>query len=791
MLVLDTALPGGGAYGGTMKSKLVLWAASCLLCAILPAQWLEKVVPLPDSFSGMTNPLAFVVNTGNNTVYVGGGSGSSCLVVLDGVTHRKIARIPVPGHDHRLCYDPVQNKVYCISRYSPCVYVIDAAANALADSIDLGGELWDVCYAPGVNKVYCAGSQTVTAIDCSADTITGRAILWGNSPFMLCAAPEENKVYCGLHSPDDDNIVVIDCAGDSILHTVHIIDVGISDIAYNPTANKLYVAWGSFGSLIVIDCASDTVLSWTNVGEGHGRLAVNAAADKVYVSCSTVGRVDVISGVTDQVVASIDSLENPDWIVMDTIDGAVFCAVSAQDLVAIDCAADTILGQVPIGPYVQGVCWSPDNDCVYVGAGNVFVVDASARQVVSQVPVSWFDVRQVCWCAQDSELYACSGESIAVVELHANRVQKFVPLLTGIECVHYYAPGNKVYCAGGGRVTVLDCTTDSVIKSIPVSADAYAFCYDGVDRKLYLQHSRDHLTVISCDQDSVVAELSFGDYFIDELAYSPTMNRLYCALEDSTVAVIDCAGDTVIDELPVTRDSHWLCYIPDGDLLACANYWDDSVQVASCATGQILGSVGVFNSPGPMAFSGRSHRLYSVSASPRRVAVISVPALNLVGSIALQDGVAVVDYDSLADKVVCAGGSTVEFIACGSDSLVAAIQVQGSPGSMTRGAERRLYVANQGASSFSIIRDTTTVGIAETMNDERGTMNVEPTLVRGVLFFEARGEKRETRGELLDISGRKVLDLKPGPNDVRSLAPGVYFVREAQAQAVRKVVIAK
>jgi hypothetical protein len=34
---------------------------------------------------------------------------------------------------------------------------------------------------------------------------------------------------------------------------------------------------------------------------------------------------------------------------------------------------------------------------------------------------------------------------------------------------------------------------------------------------------------------------------------------------------------------------------------------------------------------------------------------------------------------------------------------------------------------------------------------------------------------------LLDISGRKELDLKPGPNEVR--APGVHFVREAQAQA--------
>lgn len=46
------------------------------------------------------------------------------------------------------------------------------------------------------------------------------------------------------------------------------------------------------------------------------------------------------------------------------------------------------------------------------------------------------------------------------------------------------------------------------------------------------------------------------------------------------------------------------------------------------------------------------------------------------------------------------------------------------------------------------------------------------------------------------ISGRKVLDLKPGPNDVRALAPGVYFVREAsgverKASGVMKVVITR
>jgi hypothetical protein len=68
-------------------------------------------------------------------------------------------------------------------------------------------------------------------------------------------------------------------------------------------------------------------------------------------------------------------------------------------------------------------------------------------------------------------------------------------------------------------------------------------------------------------------------------------------------------------------------------------------------------------------------------------------------------------------------------------------------------------------------------------------LNLGPTVVRGVLFLEARGGKREARGELLDISGRKVLDLRPGANDVGQVAPGVYFVHRQSAAA--RVVIAR
>ncbi len=73
------------------------------------------------------------------------------------------------------------------------------------------------------------------------------------------------------------------------------------------------------------------------------------------------------------------------------------------------------------------------------------------------------------------------------------------------------------------------------------------------------------------------------------------------------------------------------------------------------------------------------------------------------------------------------------------------------------------------------------------------------TFVRGVLFVTESPDAspRPQDASLLDVSGRKAMDLRPGANDVRSLAPGVYFVREAsrasslKPQAVSKIVVTR
>jgi photosystem II stability/assembly factor-like uncharacterized protein len=83
-------------------------------------------------------------------------------------------------------------------------------------------------------------------------------------------------------------------------------------------------------------------------------------------------------------------------------------------------------------------------------------------------------------------------------------------------------------------------------------------------------------------------------------------------------------------------------------------------------------------------------------------------------------------------------------------------------------------------------------GIEEREKSEVRRVKGGATVVRGVLFLpEARGARRETRGELLDVSGRKVLGLRPGANDVSRLSPGVYFVQAGLPVLRRQVVVVK
>ena len=65
-----------------------------------------------------------------------------------------------------------------------------------------------------------------------------------------------------------------------------------------------------------------------------------------------------------------------------------------------------------------------------------------------------------------------------------------------------------------------------------------------------------------------------------------------------------------------------------------------------------------------------------------------------------------------------------------------------------------------------------------------------PTVIRDVLLMpETSSTGYDASYILLDISGRRVMDLAPGTNDIRPLSPGVYFVHQERPGCDRRVLV--
>jgi YVTN family beta-propeller protein len=143
-------------------------------------------------------------------------------------------------------------------------------------------------------------------------------------------------------------------------------------------------------------------------------------------------------------------------------------------------------------------------------------------------------------------------------------------------------------------------------------------------------------------------------------------------------------------------------------------------------------------------------------------------------------------FDSVNNKLYCAtyADSSVSVIDGVTNAVIRTLSVGAAPASIACAPpQNRIFVANTGSTSISVLRDSGG-GITERPTPQAAGPNPEATIVRGVLMMPV--SLFSLHSSLFDLTGRRIMSLRPGANSIRHLAPGLYFLSERRADGTSR-----
>jgi YVTN family beta-propeller protein len=776
-----------------MKSAIL---AVCCLAALGAAQVLESTIQLPDTFGGMEHPNRLLYNPGNNTVFVAGRWGRH-VAVVDGVSGRRVAVVPVSGSADAMCYNSIENKVYCASHEVDSVYVVDAAAYRVIATLPVPVQPRTLCCNPTENKVYCGSyvEPAVTVIDGSADTVLATVTLWEGVRVLDCA-PELNRIYCGLARSDTDAVAVLDGAGDTVVGSIRAVDIRLEDLLYNAVSRKVYFTDREFETVVIADAESGTVLEWLGVGEVPLWLELNPDDNKVYVTTrrSRTPEVDIVCGFGDTIIRRLDI---GDWqvsaIAYDPDGRRVFCASGVGDsLIAIDGRGDTVVGSVHVGETPAALVYAQDRNRIYTAnsaSNDVTIVDAVGLGVVGTVPSFWTYPLAMCYESNADKVYITGSHSAeaVVVEASTNTTIGRVslgedpgPLLAVPELGKVYCGRRRYY---NPSIWSFDSNSDSVIAEIPVTIGGHHLAFrpgPPGEAKVYCAGARSGtITVIDAYADTAVTSLYIGEGLVS-LVYASGEDRVFCAQDDGgAVAVIDCSADTTIGTLNCD-DPEIILYIQPHNYVCVA---DDNVglEVYDAASLRRVATLSGGWDPNSLVYNSNDDKLYNLCGE-ELLYISDMYRLETVDSIWL-DGPFSLLFDSLANKLYCMVNDTVKVFDGKSDSLVAEFVLAEDAYLAAWSPRWQRVFAGMGNSTVAVFHDTLPTGAGEGRPKKAVGANTPTFVGRHLQLLGKHG------ADLLDITGRRVMSLQPGRNDIRAISPGIYFIRRDEDNSTTKVVV--
>jgi YVTN family beta-propeller protein len=261
------------------------------------------------------------------------------------------------------------------------------------------------------------------------------------------------------------------------------------------------------------------------------------------------------------------------------------------------------------------------------------------------------------------------------------------------------------------------------------------------------------------------------------------------------VSVIDCASNSVIADIPSGDYFGSILYNPVSNKVYACGYVSGQLDIIDPATNSVITSVQVGNSSERMCYSPLNGNVYVDVRLPRKICVVDGAGDTIVANRTFPAYMNDVAYEPVYDRVYTCyydePFSAVAMIDANTYNTVGSVEVLGTPEYiLANPADSTVYVTFQDGAGIYVIGAG--AGAVAEPRVTSGSPRPAPvaTVARGVLFLP-RSLGPSIPSVLLDISGRKVLDLHSGANDVSRLAPGVYFVRGSGAGHTAKVMIVK
>ena len=791
----------------------------CILASVLciltwsqaSGQWLETTIYLPDSAGGVLDPRIAASDAAGMKVYVGGSTAG--VSVLDGETGERLYRIQTGADVSAICCNSVRNKVYIASRSSDTVTVADGTTGQVVASVPVGAGPTALAWHPTGERVYvaCAGryqqvDSLLYEIDCSADTV--RAIYRvGKYPVALCYNRVNNTLYCA--NRESNTVSAVSCSEMPLV--IHIpVGEAPTALACNPLNNKVYCANTAGLTVSVISGTRNQVEDEVPTGTEPADLCYDSLTNTVFCANSGSANVAVIDGARNNVIATMVVGSGPRELEFNPDSNRVYCLSRYEHVVhVIDGSANRVMDSFPVTDYPSALCYTRAAGrlhCLDDDAAVVTVFDCGDNSVKARTRVG-IEPEALAANPSGSKLYCFGGTmpfdsvNLSVVDADRNSVVRTVEVRTRgrPEKTCYNAADDKLYYVGfGTMVGIIDARADSVLAYVEVPDNAYGLAYAPAVNKVYVGggYFDGYVAAVDGRGDTLVATVAIpGGGGVYEVCHNPEHNTVYgFGNQRSVFTVIDCGADTVAGQFTGERCPGAALSSPLSDKVYMVAYVSGLMLVIDGTTNQIRTWIGVGNGARDICLNTRENKVYSSGVTEHSLAVIDGEGDSLLARIEFPDYTGEVEYDPDYSIVYCTysddTGGYVWLIDGATERLVGRIRVGGSVGAMLANpALDRVYVADQQSSCLRVIR----TGAGGISGSPTGPEYHHPgqSLVNATLTLRGRGG-----ATLLDLMGRKVMELRSGPNDVRHLAPGVYFLRqvsgvERKASGVTKVIIAR